>query len=166
MDPTPFILKTALISSSLVFCPTPRDVRCPATDPELTIYSHAPQGVPVVEWPESRERPETPHLPHEERWLRVSVDSGASGGIVANSTSRQSTYTSGVTQLALLPGDWSDKFILVSEWSITNEQQFLATLPELEVQARPNTKKHLSTGSILREIRARVSRPRFSRPRG
>jgi len=26
VDPTPFILKTALISSTLVFCPAPRDV--------------------------------------------------------------------------------------------------------------------------------------------
>jgi len=165
VDPTPFILKTALISSTLVLCPAPRDVLRSATDPELTIYSAAPQGVPVLDWPESRERSEIPHLPHEERWLRVSVDSGASGGIVANSTSHQSTYTTGLTRLALLPGDWSDKFILVSA-TVMNHQEFLATLPKLEVQERPNTKKHLSTGLTHRKTRARISRPRFNRPRG
>ncbi len=165
MDPTPFILKTALISSSLVLCPTPRDVKCSATDPEPTIHSLALRGVPAVEWPESRERSEMPHLPHEERWLRVSVESGASGGIFGNTTSRQSTYISSFTRLALLPDDLSDGFILVSE-SLMNHQEFLATLPGLEVQARPNTKNHLSTGSTPRKTRARISRPRFNRSRG
>jgi hypothetical protein len=110
--------------------------------------------VPVVDWPEPRERSEIPHLPHEERWLRVSVDSSASGGDVSNVTSQRSTYT------ALLPGDWSDRFILVSAETVMNLQEFSATLPKLEVQGRPNTKKHLSTGSTRREARARVSRPR------
>jgi len=77
MDPTTFILKAAIISSTLVPCHTPHA--------EPTVYSLTPQGVPVEQWPQPKEYPESPHLPHEEQTLRITVDSGTSGSYTNSS---------------------------------------------------------------------------------
>src|SRR5258708_29136661 len=105
MDSRLFILKAALASSTLVPCAAQRA--------ELTVYSLAPQGVPMEHWPEHQERPESPHLPHAEGFLRVAVDSGAS--VTFTNSSARSTYTTSSPQLAWLRNQLGEKLILSSQ---------------------------------------------------
>src|SRR5439155_9991036 len=84
---------------------------CRVPHAELIVYSPQPQGVPVANWPERQEWPESPHLPHEEEFLRVTADSGASGTFT--NTSARSTHVTSVSQLAWLPNDLGHKFIVV-----------------------------------------------------
>jgi len=130
VNPTPLILKTALISSTLV----PR----PALYHGLIAYVHTPQGVPVADWPQQTERPEIPHLPHEERSLRVTVDSSASG-TYTNSNAR-STYTNSNAQMAGLRNELSDKLIVITEENLPEESFFLGTPPNPKLHVRPQTK--------------------------
>jgi hypothetical protein len=130
VNPTPFILKTALISSTLV----PR----PALHHELIPYVHAPQGVPVADWPQQQERREIPHLPHEEQSLRVTVDSSASG-TYTNSSAR-STHTNSSAQMAWLRNELSDKLIVITEENLLDGSFFLETPPNPKLYLRPQTK--------------------------
>jgi hypothetical protein len=143
VNPTPFILKTALISSTLVPCPALH---------ELIAYVHAPQGVPIAHWPQQQERPEIPHLPHEEQSLRVTVDSSASG-TYTNSSSR-STHTNSSAQMAWLRNELSDKLIVIAEENLPQESFFLKTPPNPKLHVRPQTKL-LSAMSTRVRSRAR-----------
>jgi hypothetical protein len=126
VDPMSFILKTALVSSTLVPCHAPRE--------RLTVYASAPLGMPVTHWPQQQEHPEIPHLPHEELSLRVTVDSAS--GTYTNSTS--STYTTSSAQLAWLRNDLSDKLIAISKEGFLGESFFSEAppRPKLSILAR------------------------------
>lgn len=151
MNPTPFILKTALISSTLV-----PHARSADTQPTFSAPVSPAAVVPVCNWPERQDRHELPHLPPEER---VTVDLGASGSFT-NTSAR--TVSGSYTLTPWLRNELSDKLIMALAENVLSEQGCLATVPNQQVQARPDTKKHLSTASNRREERARVSRPRFN----
>jgi hypothetical protein len=130
MDSMSFILKTALISSTLVPCHAPHN--------GLTVYASAPLGVPITDWPQQQEQPEIPHLPHEELSLRVTVDSGASG-IYTNSSAR-SMHTSCSSQLAWLRNELGDKLIVISKDDCLGETFFSEAPPNPKLSVRAQTK--------------------------
>ncbi len=130
MTPTTFILKTAFISSTLVPCPAPH---C-----GLTVYALVPQNASVTDWPQQRERPETPHLPHEERSLRVTVDSGASGSYTNGSA--RSMHTNSSAQLAWLRNELGDKLIMTPEENFLDKSFFSGTPQNPKMKVRPQTR--------------------------
>jgi hypothetical protein len=91
----------------------------------------------VAEWPEQQERPEIPHLPHEELSLRVTVDSGASG-TYTNSSSR--TYINSSAQVAWLPNELGNKLIVIPVENVLDESFFLRTPLNPKLNLRPQTK--------------------------
>jgi len=117
-----FIVKAAFFSWTLVPCPAPQDC--------LTPY------VPRAEWPEHRERPDQPHLPHEERYPSVVVDSGASGGTYTNSSARSMGVDSS-PQVAFLRNELSDKVIVIGS---AFDEPFLESAPNPQMNLRPQTK--------------------------
>jgi hypothetical protein len=138
VDPMSFIL-TAFISSTLVPCHTTND--------GVTVYETSARAVPVSNWPQEQERPEIPHLPHEELSLRVTVDSAS--GAYANSTS--STYTTSSTQLAWLRNDLSDRLIVISKEEFRGKSFYPETPPNLKLSTQAQAKP---LNTVSRRIRA------------
>jgi hypothetical protein len=144
VDPTPFILKTVLISSTLV--------PCPARHEGFAGYEPAPQCAPVANWPQQQERSEMPHLPREERSLLVTIDSGASGTYTKSSA--RSTHTNCGAQVAWLRNELGDKLIVVAADNLLDESFFLGTPPTPRLNVRPQTKP-LTAWSTRVSARAR-----------
>ena len=144
MDPIPFILKTAFISSTLVPCSAPHA--------GLTVHAPWPAGVPATDWPQQRERPEGPHLPHEELSLRVTVDSGASGAFT-NSSTRSIRFDSS-PHLAWLRNELGDKLILICRENFLDKSFFSESPENPKLSVRPQTKP-FSPVSVRVTARAR-----------
>jgi hypothetical protein len=137
VDPIPFVLSTALISSTLVPCSAPHA--------RLAVYAPAPQGAPATDWPQQHKRPEIPHLPHEEPSLRVTVDSGASGTFT-NSSAR-STHFDSSAQLAWLRNELGDKLIVVPRENFLDRSFFSEAPANPKLSVRPQTKPRTSVST-------------------
>jgi hypothetical protein len=85
-----------------------------------------------------------PHVPHEGRSLRVTVDSSASG-----------TSTNSSAQVAWLRSDLSDKLIVISAENFFDESFFSETLPNPKLNVRHPTKP---LTAVSRRMRARARR--------
>jgi hypothetical protein len=131
MDPKILILKAAIASSTVLSCQAPNTA--------LSVHVASPEGIPVETWPEKKERPESPHLPHEE--LRVTVDSGASG---TNTTARL-THFSSFTQLSWLRNELGENFIVLSAENFREESRLTRPNPHLRTQQKGKQLKHTST---------------------
>ena len=107
-------------------------VPCSAPHDGLTVYAPAPQGVPVAGWPE------IPHLPHEERVLRITVDSSASGAYT-NSSGR-SMPTNSSAHLAWLRNELGDKLTMIPAEKLFDQSFFLERPPNAKLNVRPLTK--------------------------
>ena len=130
MGPTTFIWKT-LLSSTLVTCPT--------SHVAPNVYVFTSQAMQIGQWPEQHERHEMPHLPHEERTLRV--DSSPSG-----------TYPNSSAQVAFLRNYLGDKLNVITAEDVPNQSLLWKSLPNLKSTLRPQTKPltNLSKRLIIR----------------
>jgi hypothetical protein len=111
------------------------DGACSAPRDGLTVYAPAPQSVPVAGWPERQEWPEIPHLPHEERVLRITVDSSASG-VYTNSSGR-SMHTNSSAHLAWLRNELGDKLTMIPTENLFDQSFFVERPPNAKLNVRP-----------------------------
>ena len=140
MAPTPFICN--LVCTTLVACCTP-----PAT---AGIYGPELRHVPVVDWPEQRELPESSHTPHEERFLRVTVDSGASGALVNNST-----HVSTGTYLPWLRNELGEKLLVVPDGGVNVRFLTTQTATSWQVEGCPTCRPFNAVPSRRQIVRIR-----------
>lgn len=137
MDP-----RCVAIIISCTFSPSPA---------KATLRASPVQGVPVIEWPRPQEHQEQPHLPHEDRGLRVTVASGASG----TNTSSQSTHMVGHTHLAWLRNEVSDTLLTVSLHDQRTETLPWGATTGTEINVEPQPKRRLD---VTRQVDRRSRR--------
>jgi len=136
-----FICRNLLLFSTLAVCPT--------SHAGAGIYRPRLQHVPTADWPEREERSDPQHLLHEERTLRVTVDSGASGALTNSSPG--STHVSTTTHVAWLRNALSENLIVVSGEDANSEWLEVESKQTVMSDDRFRTKPYNSTAKWQRE---------------
>lgn len=141
-------LLITVLASSLVSCEAPRD--------QITFFSETPRSIPIGDWPApDQERPEAPHVPHEEQTLRITAESGVSGTL-SNVTSQSYTY-SYTSHPAWLQNDLTHKLELTFEQNSQEEVFERPAIPRMRNDIRPQLKP-MNARSIRRAPWARSRR--------